>query len=87
MVSPRRQLLADLANHPGWQELGQVVLEQKDAYFRNLAQTLYNDPAGVTPDALHYKRGFFKGMVWLLANPKVELRELRKELDKDGDPV
>jgi hypothetical protein len=88
LVSPRTQVLADLANHPGWKELSAIVMEQKAAYFQSLGAALYNDPESVTETDLHFKRGFFKGMIWLLANPALELRELRKELEKEsGDPV
>jgi hypothetical protein len=63
-------------------------MEQKAAYFQSLGAALYNDPKSVAETDLHFKRGFFKGMIWLLANPALELRELRKELEKEsGDPV
>jgi hypothetical protein len=84
-VSPRTQVLADLANHPGWKELSAIVMEQKASYFQSLGAALYNDPRSVTETDLHFKRGFFKGMVWLLANPVVEVKKLQQELDKEGD--
>jgi hypothetical protein len=85
LVSPRRQVLADLANHPGWKELSEVVLETKNQYFANLASMLYNKPETVDEVALIRKSEFFKGMIWLLANPAFELRQLQAELDKEGD--
>jgi hypothetical protein len=84
-VSPRTQVLADLANHPGWEELSAIVVEQKASYFQGLGAALYNDPRSVAETDLYFKRGFFKGMVWLLANPAFELRQLQAELDKEGD--
>jgi hypothetical protein len=85
LVSDRTKILADLATQPGWQELSKIVLEQKTAYFQTLGAALYNDPKSVTETDLHFKRGFFKGMIWLLANPAFELRQLQQELDKEGD--
>jgi hypothetical protein len=85
LASPRTQVLADLANHPGWKELSAIVMEQKASYFQSLGAALYNDPRSVTETDLHFKRGFFKGMVWLLANPVVEVKKLQAELDKEGD--
>jgi hypothetical protein len=60
-------------------------MEQKASYFQSLGAALYNDPRSVTETDLHFKRGFFKGMVWLLANPVVEVKKLQAELDKEGD--
>jgi hypothetical protein len=89
-VSPRTQLLADLTQHPGWKELGAVLLEERERYFVALGRKWYTEKGPMSPEALERERSNanagFDAQIRLLANPVLELRRLRKQIeDKEGD--
>lgn len=77
-----KTILADLAKHPGWPILRQTMLEARDAYFTKLGRALYDNPS-VTPDDLHYKRGYFHAIFFLLNKPTLLAKELEKELERE----
>lgn len=74
--------IADLAGHPGWELLRQRAVESRDRYMGNLAKTLYDDPSSLDPAAVEYRRGFFRGIFWLLNNPVFEARELERVISE-----
>ena len=77
-----QKILADLALHPGWSILREDMKKVKAAYFVKLGKDLYDNPT-VTPDDLHYKRGYFHGIFFLLNKPTVLAALIEKELERE----
>jgi hypothetical protein len=77
-----KKILADLALHPGWAILRQDMIEAKNAYFTKLGKDLYDNPT-VTPDDLHYKRGYFHAIFFLLNKPTLLAKDLERELERE----
>lgn len=71
--------IAELASHPGWGELRKRAAKARDQYFANLGKTLYlGEP--VSDADLHYRRGFFRGMNYILNQGTIEADALEREL-------
>ena len=77
-----KPILADLAKHPGWAILRKDSIKWRDDYFARLGRTMYDNPT-VTPDDLHYKRGFFHAIFFILNNPVLTARSLERELERE----
>lgn len=78
MADDDAQLLASLANHPGWTVLRQRTKAARDSYFTSLGRQLYNNPAAVTDADIHYRRGFYRGCFWVLNNPVFTAAKLER---------
>lgn len=73
-----------LKEHKGFLALRAVVHEEMDGYVKSLASKLLHDPDPVDQRVLDYKRGFFRGMAWIMAlpdTPKFQA-ELKKALEE-----
>lgn len=77
-----KPILADLAKHPGWPILRAEAIKWRDEYFARLGRTLYDNPT-VTPDDLHYKRGYFHALFFLLNVPTLTMKALERELERE----
>lgn len=84
MNEQEQRLLADLARHPAWPLLRQWAIDQKDLYFKNLAQAMFANPDTVTAEDLAYKRGYFKGVFRALNEPTIINKRLTPD-DQEGD--
>lgn len=59
--------------------------EQREAYFANLARTLYDKQGVLTDVDLAYKRGYFYGMNRLLNEPLIGLKKLERESEQRSE--
>lgn len=78
-----KQILADLANHPGWGILRRRTIEYRDSYFAKLGRSLYDNPASVDTLSLAGKSGFFRGMFFLLNQPVFEQKAIERAMAQD----
>ena len=77
-----------LARHPGWAELKAEAHRARTQYFQNLANVLYTQGLdSLTAEDFAYRRGFFRGMQWLLTQPDFSAAALERALkqQQDGD--
>lgn len=84
MNQHERDLIAKLADQPGWAALKTSVADKREKVFHQLAIKLM---AGADiPDAeVAEARGFFKGMEFLLREPAMSVKAIEKELAKEAD--
>lgn len=75
------RLVARLLETPEWRELQKAADEARERYFKNLAKTLYNDPGSISEADLQYKRGFWRGVDWLLKQPTLDGNRLMRAAD------
>lgn len=79
------QLLAQLAQHPGWEVLEKRFLEKRDQYFVNLGRQIQgNRTEPLDQRVIDEKRGFWLGGVWLLKEAKSAKATFERENEK-GD--
>ena len=72
------RLIARLVESPEWRELQLAAEEAKTQYFTNLAKGIYNDPSRITEADLQYKRGWWRGIDWLLKQPTLDHAKLMR---------
>ena len=80
-MAAEREILAHLADHPGWTELCELAQERMRKEFLHLA-TEQMTGLDVPYHTIQYRRGFFAGMKFLLDVPQLEANKLRIELAK-----
>lgn len=80
-----RQMIAALADSPGWDALRVAAEVRMQQHFRSLARMFAT--RGVQPDyaQLQWQRGVFAGMKFILDNPLIQAARLAKLLeDQEG---
>ena len=77
----RRQLVAELKKHPGYDAWKGWAKEIRDAYFTNLGQALYNGTP-ITAEDLAFKRGYFKAMARMFNEIDFSAKAVHKDLDE-----
>lgn len=73
-----------LRNHVGFKALQTLADEERTGYYAELARRLAGSNDTVDQRSLDYKRGFFRGMFWILnyvdsSNFDVELKKALEE--------
>lgn len=76
-----RDLLAQLAAHPGWPVWREYVEQEKQRYYQTLARRLATTTKPVDQRRLDEERGGWKKVDELLAHPTRVLEKLRLEGD------
>lgn len=85
-MSEPNQLLAQLAQHPGWTELGKTLEERMDKEFHRLAVDFATKDKRPDYEDLQWVRGFLAGMKFLYRTPTLEASALAKQLARErGD--
>ena len=75
------RLLAELVTHPAWDVLRERAKKRKKERF-DIFATYLMEGRQVDEAALSYARGFFRGMEFLLRQPKLAQSAIEKELAK-----
>lgn len=78
VADPR--LVARLLQTPEWAELTATAEEAKTQYFDTLSRHLYSGRE-ITDVDLAYKRGWWRGIAWLLKQPTANVAEMIKAAD------
>jgi hypothetical protein len=73
-----------LVNHPAWPALRKVTKARKQQHFDDVAKALMQGKE-VPQDVLEWKRGFFKGMEYVLEHPAHRANELERALRNRED--
>lgn len=78
-----RDLLAKLAEHPGYGVLQAYVAAKQEEYYANLARLLAHGARPLDQRAIDYKRGYWDAARLLLQHPAKMLKDLTSELEGD----
>lgn len=74
---------------PGFARLSELIEEQRDLYYRNLANELSKSAQPIDQREIDYKRGFWQGALYATRRlPKMKAIEwdaLVAEVDKEGE--
>lgn len=76
-----RDLLAQLAAHPGWSLWQRYIAEKRQEYYVRLAAVLLHSPKPVDQRSIDYKRGYWDAARHLLDHPTKVLEEIKLERD------
>jgi hypothetical protein len=76
-LTNRALVLAELKTHPSWEELGRVVAERKEAFYRSMTKRLI---AGALIDQREIDRaaGYYEGLEDLLRAPDKAENKMRR---------
>ena len=80
-----RELLAQLAEHPGWKVLQQYAAQKKQEYYLNLATMLAHQTNPINQRTIDYKRGYWHGVLVFVKHPTSVLKNLADELEGEDD--
>ena len=72
--------IESLKEHTGFLALRARVHEETEGYLKSLAFTMLHSTDPLDQRVLDYKRGFFRGMSWIMALP--DTPKFREELAK-----
>lgn len=78
------QRIRSLAEHTGFLALRARAHEETDGYLKSLAFKMLHSTDPADQRVLDYKRGFFRGMAWIMALPDTPkfAEELKKALEE-----
>lgn len=82
MTEDEQRLVADLQNHPGWALLKGLTIEWRAAYYKNLADSLYNGTTPLAEADLDFKRGYFKALARLFNEPGFNQKTIERGLNR-----
>lgn len=71
--------------HPAFAALKQWAIEQRTAYYENLAKQIFETPGTLAESDLDYKRGYWKGIARMLNQPFFDAKQLRADMERTQD--
>jgi hypothetical protein len=80
-----RELLAKLAEHPGYKVLQEYIARKQQEYYLNLATQLAHQVKPLDQRTIDYKRGYWHAATVLLNHPVKVLETLAAELEGEDD--
>jgi hypothetical protein len=77
------ELIAQLAQHPGWKVLEKRFHDKREAYFTRLGKELHSGNMQVDQRVIDEKRGFWFGGLWFL----LEAKRATKAFEREYNPA